>query len=168
MDSERFTDIFSRLQSGLRRLAFRIVGNEAEAEDAVQDAFCSLWRRRGDVADDNALAGMMTVSVRNRCVSELRHRGRYPVAELEDVMQEQETEQNPDALFSEVQVIMENYLSERDRQILLLREHSGWEFEDIARKFDMTPAAVRMALSRARKGVLTAYRERSVRSKMKK
>ncbi len=166
MDSERFTDIFSRLQSGLRRFAFRIVGNEVEAEDAVQEAFCSLWRRRDDVTDDNALAGMMTVSVRNRCVSELRRRGRYPTAELEDSVPEQEIEPSPDALFSEVQSIMEKYLSERDRRILLLREHSGWEFDDIARKFDMTPAAVRMALSRARKGVLTAYRERSVRKKI--
>ncbi|MDE6335165.1 MAG: sigma-70 region 4 domain-containing protein, partial [Muribaculaceae bacterium] len=54
-------------------------------------------------------------------------------------------------------------LSERDREILLLRDHSGWEFEEIAERFDMTPAAVRMALSRARKGVLKAYRERTHR-----
>lgn len=165
MDSERFTDIFSRMQMKLRRVALRIVGNEVEAEDAVQDVFCSLWRRRADVADDNALEGMMTVSVRNRCVSEVRSRARHPMTELEDMAAEQTSEKSTDELYKEVQSLMGTYLSERDRQILLLRDHSGWEFDEIARKFGMTPAAVRMALSRARKGVLEAYRERIANGK---
>lgn len=169
MDAERFTDIFSRLQSRLRFVARRIVGNDEEAADAVQDVFCTLWKRREEVADNGSLEGMMSVSVRNRCLNEVRRRVQHPESQLEEegytpsahgYSDSLSSDSDADNLFCEVQTLMEQTLSERDREILLLRDHSGWEFEEIAEKFGMTPAAVRMALSRARKGVLNAYRAR--------
>ena len=163
MDAERFTDIFSRLQSKLRLVARRIVGNDDEAADAVQDAFCTLWRRREEVSDNGSLEGMMSVSVRNRCLNEVRRRSLHPESQLEEGSVAASSNEDSESLFREVQTLMEQNLSERDREILLLRDHSGWEFEEIAERFDMTPAAVRMALSRARKGVLKAYRERTHR-----
>lgn len=161
MDAERFTDIFSRLQSRLRLVARRIVGSDDEAADAVQDVFCTLWKRREEVADNGSLEGMMAVSVRNRCLNEVRRRSLHPEAQLEESSYASSSDADPESLFREVQTLMEQSLSERDREILLLRDHSGWEFDEIAERFDMTPAAVRMALSRARKGVLKAYRERA-------
>ncbi len=172
MDAERFTDIFSRLQSRLHFIAWRIVGNDEEAADAVQDAFCTLWKRREEVTDNGSLEGLMSVSVRNRCLNEVRRRVQHPESQLEEegydasnqgCSDSLSSDSDVDNLFREVRSIMEEALSERDREILLLRDHSGWEFDEIAEKFNMTPAAVRMALSRARKGVLQAYRARGVR-----
>lgn len=160
MDAERFTDIFSRLQSRLRIVARRIVGSDDEAADAVQDVFCTLWRRREEVEDSLSLEGMVSVSLRNRCLNEVRRRSHHPETQLEEGSYVSSSDTDPESLFNEVQTLMEQILSERDRQILLLRDHSGWEFDEIAERFDMTPAAVRMALSRARKGVLKAYREK--------
>lgn len=169
MDAERFSDIFSRLHANLRRMALRIVGNEAEAADAVQDAFCSLWCRRQSVADDGKIEGMMTVSVRNRCLSEIRQRSKYPSGSLDEDFSGsgsgsasvEAASESPEDIFAEVEQLMESYLSERDRRILILRDQYGWDFEDIAMEMEMTASAVRMALSRARRGVLRAYKDRN-------
>ena len=55
-------------------------------------------------------------------------------------------------------------LSERDRRILLLRDYSGWEMEDIAIEFGMTQANARVALSRARRAILNAYKSQKQKS----
>lgn len=47
MESERFTGIFTRLQARLHHAASRMLGSDDEAADALQDAFCALWGRRG-------------------------------------------------------------------------------------------------------------------------
>lgn len=169
MDAERFTDIFSRLQANLRRLALRIVGDEDEASDAVQDVFCTLWRKKDDVADNGSIEGMMAVSLRNRCLSEIRTRTKYQTDRLDDANGmkeemsdiEESKEEEVTSLYNEVEAVMRRHLSERDREILIMRDKYEADFDEIAEKFDMTPAAVRMALSRARKNVLRAYRERN-------
>lgn len=176
MDVERFSDIFSRMQANLRRMALRIVGNEAEAADAVQEAFLNLWRRRQEVDDKENLEGLVAVSVRNRCVSEIRQRSKHPsgpIDEGRDGLTEpaslseasgipsDSSFQSAEEMYAQVEKLMEKYLSERDRRILILRDKYGWDFEEIAENVGMTQAAVRMALSRARKGVLLAYRQRN-------
>ena len=166
MDAERFTDIFSRMQTKLRHIALRIVGNEEEASDAVQDAFVSLWRKRNDVSDDSNIEGLMTVSVRNRCLDAVSDRSRHRIEQIDEAAAvtspyNDHVDTSENEILSEVEALIQKYLSERDREILILRDKYGWDFEDVAEKFDMTPAAVRMALSRARKAVAMAYRERN-------
>ena len=59
---------------GLIRLAYLMLGDRAGAEDAVQDAFCGLYRHWDRLADrDRALAYVRT-SVLNGCRSALRRR----------------------------------------------------------------------------------------------
>ncbi len=172
MDSERFSHIFSRLQLKLKHLALRIIGDEDEAEDAVQDVFCSMWRRRDRIPEEDELEWLMRASVRNRCISELRRRSNHPSVELDaanagEMPDDIENCPDPGEVFQEVDSIISVELNERDRQILLLRDQSGWEFDEIAEKFGMTPAAVRMVLSRARKNVREIYRQRTSNSKKK-
>jgi hypothetical protein len=59
---------------GLIRLAYLMLGDRGAAEDAVQDAFCGLYRHWDRLADrDRALAYVRT-SVLNGCRSTLRRR----------------------------------------------------------------------------------------------
>jgi DNA-directed RNA polymerase specialized sigma24 family protein len=59
---------------GLIRLAYLMLGDRASAEDAVQDAFCGLYRHWDRLADrDRALAYVRT-AVLNGCRSALRRR----------------------------------------------------------------------------------------------
>jgi RNA polymerase sigma-70 factor (ECF subfamily) len=54
-------------------LARRMLGEREPAEDAVQDAFVSIWRRAGDFdAARCAARSWLLAIVRNRCIDELR------------------------------------------------------------------------------------------------
>jgi RNA polymerase sigma-70 factor (sigma-E family) len=59
---------------GLIRLAVVMLGDRAAAEDVVQDAFCGLFRRWGNLADARSALAYVRASVLNRCRSELRRR----------------------------------------------------------------------------------------------
>ncbi|MDE6403386.1 MAG: hypothetical protein K2K86_06235, partial [Muribaculaceae bacterium] len=50
------------------------------------------------------------------------------------------------------------HLSERDREILLRRDRDEWSFEELAEHFNLTPANVRMIVSRARATVRNIYK----------
>ena len=56
-------------------LARRTLGDAADAEEAVQDAFVSVWRRAGTFrAGAAAPRTWLLTIVRNRCIDELRRR----------------------------------------------------------------------------------------------
>jgi len=59
---------------GLIRLAVVMLGDRAAAEDVVQDAFCGLYRRWGQLADTAKALGYVRACTLNGCRSELRQR----------------------------------------------------------------------------------------------
>ena len=64
-----------------------------------------------------------------------------------------------EALFRRVEASVEKELSEIQKEIIRMHEYEGMTFEDIANELGMTPAAVRMQASRARKILREKYRE---------
>ncbi len=61
MESEQLTGIFARLRQRLHRTARRMLGSDDDAADILQDAFCALWGRRRDIADENVAEGLAVV-----------------------------------------------------------------------------------------------------------
>ena len=163
MESERFTGIFTRLQARLHHAASRMLGSDDEAADALQDAFCALWGRRGEIVDERAAEGLAVVSVRNRCLDTLGRRRAHGTVTLADGMEWAADTDDSDAreLYHRVDSLIKTVLSERDRRILLLRDYSGWEMADIAAELGLTEANVRVVLSRARRAVAKAYKSAS-------
>jgi RNA polymerase sigma-70 factor (ECF subfamily) len=68
--------------------------------------------------------------------------------------------------YRQVRYIIDNDLSNNQRQIIDLREIEGLEFEDIANRMNMTAANVRVELSRARKRVREIYQSRNMEKKL--
>jgi DNA-directed RNA polymerase specialized sigma24 family protein len=61
---------------GLIRLAMVMLGDRPSAEDAVQDAFCGLYRRYGSLVEPGRARPYVRSSVLNGCRSQLRARQR--------------------------------------------------------------------------------------------
>ncbi|MFK0258890.1 RNA polymerase sigma factor [Streptomyces sp. NPDC090445] len=57
-------------------MARHLVGNRADAENAVQDAFLSAWRRLPEFRHGASLGTWMYRIVTNRCLNTMRHRPR--------------------------------------------------------------------------------------------
>lgn len=60
-------------------------------------------------------------------------------------------------IYQSVKALIDANLSQRDREIIYLRDRDGWEFEEIAARYNITEANVRVILSRARRTIRQLY-----------
>ncbi|MDE5930111.1 MAG: sigma-70 family RNA polymerase sigma factor [Muribaculaceae bacterium] len=157
------TTVFGRIRHRLHLGAARLLQSEQEADDALQEAFVRLWQRRDSFQGEEQTEGAAVVTVRNICIDELRRRSLRLETQSAAYAARSEAEEPDDCLqdvVCEVKALIETELSSRDRDILLMRDRNGYDFDEIAAEFGMTEAAVRMALSRARKTIRNIYRTR--------
>lgn len=70
---ERGYDHFFRLYfKALHFFAFKILNNESDAEDIVQECFSSLWAKHGTLNNALSIRSFLYTTVRNACISRLR------------------------------------------------------------------------------------------------
>lgn len=67
---------YERMSRGLRIIAFEILGDEHEAEDAAQDAFAKVLEHAESVRDPQATEAWLRRTVRNLAVNRFRRRRR--------------------------------------------------------------------------------------------
>ena len=73
MDANDFKRKFLPYHSKLYRVAFRIMGNEQDAEDMVQETYLKLWKKREELPPDigNMEAYCVTLT-KNVCYDAIR------------------------------------------------------------------------------------------------
>lgn len=152
-----FAVIFEAIQDRVFRYAIRMLGNEEDAGDVVQDVGEKLLRMGNDLWKiDNTGAYALTIA-RNLCMDRLRHE-QVKVRKLafmmrEDISGDKETHvcerKNMAGLIRQ----MIDRLPEKQKTAIHLRDVEGYEYEEIARIMGSDVQAVRMNLSRARKTI---------------
>jgi RNA polymerase sigma-70 factor (ECF subfamily) len=84
-DPTALTEAYERHSALCRGVAYRVLRDDALAEDAVQDAFASLWRRRdGMTVRAAGLSPWLVVVTRNAALSLLRADTRRRLREERD------------------------------------------------------------------------------------
>jgi len=152
-----------RLRGRLLSIARHITGNDDDAADILQEAFCRLWQRQQGVTTRNEVEGMSVVTVRNMSIDVMRRRHAHPSVELidHDAIAEDDTSwQQREQLYQQLHAIIDNQLTTAQQRIVTMRELEGRSFDDIATEMGMSVTAVRMQLSRARKIVRQCYRRK--------
>ncbi|MBV2352917.1 sigma-70 family RNA polymerase sigma factor [Streptomyces sp. J2-1] len=155
-DEEAFAVLVRRHAPALVRMATRLVGNRSEAEDAVQDAFISAWRKLPEFRGGSAFGTWLYRIVTNRCLNLLRARkseapleaARYLAAPEHSVGPERITESR--AAMRDLQRALA-VLSAEQRACWVLRELDGQSYEFIADAVGITQQAVRARVFRARR-----------------
>lgn len=130
--------LFRAEYTGMVRLAFTIIGNEAEAEEAVQDCFVQLAGRIDDLDQPGAY---LRTSVVNRCTAIIRRRR---------VLQQQPPPK-PQDLIRDDEVLWDvlETLSGHQRTAIVLRYYGGYRASEIAKITDVPAATIRSHLRRA-------------------
>ena len=137
-DRAALHSLYSTTAPQLFGLALRIIRSRELAEDIVQDSFVLVWRHahRFDPGRGAAMAWLARI-VRNRCIDELRQRGRE--APLDDTIMDdwQDPASGPDdlaALSRDAQRLRDclDELDEAPRKSLLLAYYDGLTFEQVA------------------------------------
>src|SRR6478672_8309785 len=76
-DQSAFSALYDRLSGPLYSLAMKMLGDPAEAQDALQDVFLQIWSRAGTYDPEQSSVFSWTVLLtRSRVIDRLRARGR--------------------------------------------------------------------------------------------
>ncbi|WP_159770530.1 sigma-70 family RNA polymerase sigma factor [Streptomyces sp. HM190] len=155
-DEDAFATLVQRHAPALLRLATRMLRTPAEAEDAVQDAFLSAWRRLPEFQGEASFGTWMYRIVTNRCLNVLR--ARRPVAPLEAAGEVPAAEHatSPARITEGRDAVRElrdalDLLSAEQRACWVLRELDGRSYEFIADAVGISQEAVRARVFRARR-----------------
>ncbi|MEK8171705.1 RNA polymerase sigma factor [Streptomyces sp. M19] len=154
-DDAAFEVLVRRHSAVLLQLATRLLGSAAEAEDAVQDAFVSAWRRLPEFRGDAAFGSWMYRIVTNRCLNVLRARHRTepwrrcpsPPPRPPDLTgARRRSAASVHALATAL-----SGLTPEQRACWVLRELHGLSYDDIAAAVGIGEPAVRGRIFRARR-----------------
>ncbi|MEM7508768.1 MAG: RNA polymerase sigma factor [Pseudomonadota bacterium] len=144
-----------RLLPGIVRQAWRVLGDQAEAEDVAQEVMMKLWRQAADWRPGEAKVTTWLYRVtQNLCIDRIRRR--KPVTDIDDIAEpadgrpsvlEQLTTQERNRALADA--IAE--LPDRQREALVLRHFEALSNPEIAARLDCSVEAVESLLARARR-----------------
>ena len=156
MQLEQFKQEVLPLRKNMLLYAKRILGDEDEAEDVIQEVYLKLWYMRGNLQSYNSIAALSMHITKNMCINRLRVRGKMQEDVDGHVVLNEEPE--PDIRleqkdnFEHVMRIIDR-LPGLQQTILRMKHIDGFEIEEIAELTGSNREAVRVNLSRARKKV---------------
>jgi len=151
-----FNDLVRQLNRNLYGYAFRILRNQEEAEDAVQEVFIKLWNMGRKLEEYKSIGALATTMIKNFCIDQIRKKKHFIQEESEgkdfqnpgsaspyELMESRESE---DILYHIIDQLPDIY-----KDAIRLREMEGLSYEEIAEKTDQNINTLRVTLSRARK-----------------
>ncbi len=148
---------FTDLRPRLVRLAYRMLGSVADAEDVVQDAWARWLATDRDAVREPA--ALLRTIVTRLCLNELksarRRRETYIGPWLPEPMVEGGEPNTPDDITLPLMIALER-LSPLERAAFLLHDVFGMDFDDVASAIGREPAACRKLASRAREHIRAA------------
>ena len=165
-DAAAFTQLIRTYERVALSIAFGVLGDAAAAGDVVQESFIRAWQRLGDLREAERFGTWLCGIVRNQSLDALRRRknhepwnGQQPAEErwthnpLEELDRKELYEKIAGAVAA---------LDETSRPVVVLRYYEGLSSKQIADLLEMSPAAVDMRLSRARKQLRTLLEENDI------
>src|SRR5437764_14067018 len=94
-DADALSQLYDRYNGILKALILRVIHNEAEADDLLQEIFMEIWNQAKNFSPQKGKPlGWMVTLARRRAIDGLRKK--QPYARAEERLQN-ETEQQPDA-----------------------------------------------------------------------
>lgn len=156
--------LFRREYTGLVRMATLLLGDEASAEDVVQDAFVAVYRRWGRLEDQDRAGGYLRRAVVNGSRSQLRRRGtatRLAVRLHEDEAEGDTTAEESIVADRRAAVIRAlGALPRRQREVLVLRYYLDLPEAEIARTLGIGRGSVKTHASRGSRALRAGLEER--------
>jgi len=165
-DGEAFRELVERHSRSVFRLAFRMTGNEQDAEDVVQEAFLRAYKQLGRFESRANFGTWLYRIVANCSVDLMRAKqSRHDISRSESIDDAIELPSSdtagPDRLAqsAEIQARVRDALdglSPLERAAFTLRHHEGRSIEEISRTLGLGTSAAKHSVFRAVKKLRVA------------
>ena len=157
-DVDAFAVLVRRYQGPVISFCWRMLGSTQDAEDVAQECFVRLHRHIHRLEPRARFSTVLFGIARNLALNYLRdarRRGRDTAAHLNETVVVPESGDRPDqqARLKEIESALEQALaalSTDHREVLVLREFQGLDYESIAKVLGCRVGTVRSRLHRAR------------------
>ena len=189
--SDDFTSLTGPYRGELLAHCYRMLGSADEAEDLVQETYLRAWRAYGQFEGRSSVRTWLYRIASNACLTAIQRRSRRPLPSglsapdgdagaaraaapdtpwlqpLPDVLLGRSPGDPAAVAVSRAGtrlafVAALQYLSARQRAVLILRDVLEWPAAQVADLLGLTPAAVNSALRRARAQLAHAKRARAL------
>ncbi|HEU5062274.1 MAG TPA: sigma-70 family RNA polymerase sigma factor [Solirubrobacterales bacterium] len=153
-DERAFAAIFRRYHQSLYRFCLAIVGNPEDAQDALQNTMVKVLRALPGEERKIDLKPWLYRIAHNESIDLLRRRRETAELDVEQVApgyalaEDAETRERLRSLIADLRE-----LPDRQRDVLVMRELAGFDFEQIGTALDTTGAVVRQTLYEARQSL---------------
>jgi len=173
-DMEAFEQLVRRYENKVYTVAYRFLGNHADASDLAQDTFLRLYHALPNFRGESSFMTWLYRITANACRDEIRRQKKYHIVSLDN-----EAENNGDYFMSRVSGLIPspeeeverkefnnmiqqciNSLSDEHRLILVMREVQGLSYEEIADILKCSLGTVKSRLSRARQAFKDKFNSR--------
>lgn len=164
MDAATFKRLILPHYRSMYRVALAIIGNEDDAQDAVQETITRLWSKRNSLGDiDNHEAYCILVTKR-QCIDMIRRSNRSyntldEAAHIDDQHDTMQSIMSTDKLNLVKSLI--SMLPKQQRQVLELRAFADCSMDEIEQITGLSSVNTRTLLSRARKRLKELYNKHS-------
>lgn len=169
-DDEAFTKLVVAYQDRLINIFYHLVGTQEAAEDLAQDVFMRIYRARHGYVPTARFSTWLFRIANNLASNKRRDAGRRKEVAISGsesgplgVRPEEQLAVDKSALMPtrqldkrELQGVVQRALeslNDRQRVALLLHKFEDMSYQDIADAMELTPAAVKSLLSRARESL---------------
>ena len=164
-DQAAFTELVRRYEGKVYQLALRLTGNQMDANDVIQEVFLSVYQKLHTFRGQAAFSSWLYRITANASFAKLNQRKRAAAVSIDDVMPAVEGQspggtfsewsQKPDTILfnQEARAALEkaiNDLPEEFRTVVILRDVENQSNQEVAEILNLSVAAVKSRLHRAR------------------
>lgn len=173
-DLEAFELLVRRYESKVYTIAYRFLGNHADASDLAQETFLRLYQALPGFRGESSFMTWLYRVTANACRDEIRRRHKHQLVSLDAgdgtggiqnvhhaggcILSPEEAVERKE--FNEVVQQCLNNLSEEHRLVLVMREIQGMSYEEIASVLQCSLGTVKSRLSRARQAFKEKFSSR--------
>jgi RNA polymerase sigma-70 factor (ECF subfamily) len=158
-DERAFAALVRHYDAGLRRLAFRLLGDRGRMDDALQEAYVSAYRALPRFRGDASLGTWLYRIAYNACLDELKRT--RAVVDLDSVRDRAHPGADPIEALS-IRHTLAGALAElplEDRAAVLLVDADGFDYRGAAEVLGVPEGTVASRLNRARAALRQALEE---------
>jgi RNA polymerase sigma-70 factor (ECF subfamily) len=149
-DRDAFRHLVQQYQGQALSHAGAILGGQADAQDAVQDAFVDAWAALPRFDAERKFYPWFYTILRNRCLKRIAARKRRGEEELKDAGLVEATASGGRLEAAALNQALRRLTAE-EREIILLRHLDGWSYQQLAERMSIPVGTVMSRLYYARR-----------------